>query len=172
MSVRRLAPKEQQPESFAFTAQNLAWAKREITKYPQGRQASAAIAILWRAQEQNEGWVSEAAIRAVADLLEMPYIRMLEIATFYTMFQLQPVGKKAHVQVCGTTPCRLPPSARRSPGPGGFQTSGWRPRRSIPAPSCRNLRPARCPIAPPIARTASCGWPAAYPRRSRTGPRR
>ena len=107
MSVRRLAPKEQQPESFAFTEENLAWAKREITKYPQGRQASAAIAILWRAQEQNEGWVSEAAIRAVADLLEMPYIRMLEIATFYTMFQLQPVGKKAHVQVCGTTPCRL-----------------------------------------------------------------
>src|SRR5579871_274917 len=107
MSVRRLAPKEQQPESFAFTAENLAWAKREITKYPEGRQASAAIAILWRAQEQNAGWVSEAAIRYVADMLDMPLIRMLEIATFYTMFQLQPVGKKAHVQVCGTTPCRL-----------------------------------------------------------------
>jgi NADH-quinone oxidoreductase subunit E len=107
MSVRRLAPKELQPESFAFTQENLAWAKREITKYPPGRQASAAIAILWRAQEQNEGWVSEAAIRYVADMLDMPYIRMLEIATFYTMFQLQPVGKKAHVQVCGTTPCRL-----------------------------------------------------------------
>ena len=107
MSVRRLAPKEQQPESFAFTDENLAWAKREITKYPQGRQASAAIAILWRAQEQNEGWVSEAAIRYVAEMLDLPLIRMLEIATFYTMFQLQPVGKKAHVQVCGTTPCRL-----------------------------------------------------------------
>jgi NADH-quinone oxidoreductase subunit E len=107
MSVRRLAPKDQQPESFAFTQENLAWAKREITKYPPGRQASAAIAILWRAQEQNEGWVSEAAIRYVADMLDMPHIRMLEIATFYTMFQLQPVGKKAHVQVCGTTPCRL-----------------------------------------------------------------
>ena len=65
------------------------------------------IAILWRAQEQHEGWVSEAAIRAVADMLDMPYIRVLEVATFYTMFQLQPVGKKAHVQVCGTTPCRL-----------------------------------------------------------------
>jgi NADH-quinone oxidoreductase subunit E len=62
---------------------------------------------LWRVQEEHEGWVSEAAIRAVADLLGMPYIRMLEIATFYTMFQLQPVGKKAHIQVCGTTPCRL-----------------------------------------------------------------
>src|SRR5258705_12387376 len=107
MSVRRLAPKELQPASFAFSEENLAWAKAQITKYPPGRQASAAIAILWRVQEQHEGWVSEAAIRAVADLLEMPYIRMLEIATFYTMFQLQPVGKKANVQVCGPMPCRL-----------------------------------------------------------------
>jgi NADH-quinone oxidoreductase subunit E len=107
MSVRRLAPKEKQPESFAFSAENLAWAKKQIAQYPAGRQASAAIAILWRAQEQNAGWISEAAIRAVADLLDMPYIRMLEIATFYTMFQLQPVGRKAHIQVCGTTPCRL-----------------------------------------------------------------
>jgi NADH-quinone oxidoreductase subunit E len=107
MSVRRLAPKELQPASFEFTEQNLAFAKQQIAKYPAGRQASAVIAILWRAQEQNEGWVSEAAIRTVADMLEMPHIRVLEIATFYTMFQLQPVGKKAHVQVCGTTPCRL-----------------------------------------------------------------
>ncbi|HEY4985975.1 MAG TPA: NADH-quinone oxidoreductase subunit NuoE [Bradyrhizobium sp.] len=107
MSVRRLAPKEMQPASFSFTDENLAWAKREITKYPEGRQASAVIAILWRAQEQVEGWVSEAAIRFVADMLDMPYIRVLEVATFYTMFQLQPVGRKAHVQVCGTTPCRL-----------------------------------------------------------------
>jgi NADH-quinone oxidoreductase subunit E len=96
-----------QPASFSFTDENLAWAKREITKYPEGRQASAVIAILWRAQEQLEGWVSEAAIRVVADMLDMPYIRVLEVATFYTMFLLQPVGKKAHVQVCGTTPCRL-----------------------------------------------------------------
>ncbi len=65
------------------------------------------IPILWRVQEQHDGWVSEAAIRAVADLLGMAYIRVLEVATFYTMFQLAPVGKKAHVQVCGTTPCRL-----------------------------------------------------------------
>ncbi len=107
MSVPRPAPKEMQPASFAFTAENLVWATQQIAKYPEGRQASAAIAILWRVQEQHEGWISEAAIRAVADLLEMPYIRMLEIATFYTMFQLQPVGRKAHVQVCGTTPCRL-----------------------------------------------------------------
>jgi NADH-quinone oxidoreductase subunit E len=107
MSVRRLAPKELQPASFTFTDENLAFAKAQIAKYPEGRQASAVIAILWRAQEQNAGWVPEAAIRVVADMLDMPYIRVLEIATFYTMFQLQPVGKKAHVQVCGTTPCRL-----------------------------------------------------------------
>jgi NADH-quinone oxidoreductase subunit E len=107
MSVRRLAPKEVQPASFALTEENLAFAKQQIAKYPAGRQASAVIAILWRAQEQHDGWVSEAAIRVVADMLDMPYIRVLEVATFYTMFQLAPVGKKAHVQVCGTTPCRL-----------------------------------------------------------------
>ena len=107
MAVRRLAPKELQPESFAFTDENLAWANQQIAKYPPGRQASAVIAIMWRAQEQLGGWISEAAIRAVADLLDMPHIRALEIATFYTMFQLHPVGRKAHVQVCGTTPCRL-----------------------------------------------------------------
>jgi NADH-quinone oxidoreductase subunit E len=65
------------------------------------------IPLLWRAQEQQDNWVSEATIRYIADMLEMPYIRVLEVATFYTMFQLHPVGKKAHVQVCGTTPCRL-----------------------------------------------------------------
>ncbi len=107
MSVRRLAPKELQPASFAFTDDNLAWVKQQIAKYPTGRQASAVIPVLWRAQEQNEGWISETAIRVVADLLGMPYIRVLEVATFYTMFLLAPVGKKAHVQVCGTTPCRL-----------------------------------------------------------------
>jgi NADH-quinone oxidoreductase subunit E len=96
-----------QPANFTFTPENLAWARNEMAKYPPGRQASAAIAILWRVQEQHEGWVSEAAIRVVADLLDMPYIRMLEIATFYTMFQLEPVGAVAHVQVCGTPPCAL-----------------------------------------------------------------
>ena len=107
MSVRRLAPKELQPASFAFTDENLVWVKQQIAKYPAGRQASAVIPVLWRAQEQNGGWVSEAAIRVIAELLSMPYIRVLEVATFYTMFLLSPVGKKAHVQVCGTTPCRL-----------------------------------------------------------------
>ncbi|MBN8182764.1 NADH-quinone oxidoreductase subunit E [Roseibium aggregatum] len=105
MAVRRLAA--EQPESFAFTEKNLDWAKKLIDRYPAGRQASAVIPLLWRAQEQNEGWVSEPAIRYIADLLDMPKIRVLEVATFYTMFQLQPVGKKAHIQVCGTTPCQL-----------------------------------------------------------------
>jgi NADH-quinone oxidoreductase subunit E len=107
MAVRRLAPKEQQPASFTFSEENLAWAKKQIAKFPPGRQQSAVIPILWRVQEQHDGWVSEAAIRAVADLLGMAHIRVMEIATFYTMFQLSPVGKKAHVQVCGTTPCML-----------------------------------------------------------------
>jgi NADH-quinone oxidoreductase subunit E len=107
MSVRRLAPPELQPDSFAFTADNLAWAKLQIAKYPEGRQQSAVIPLLWRAQEQNAGWLSQKAIEAVATLLGMATIRVLEVATFYTMFLLQPVGKKAHVQVCGTTPCML-----------------------------------------------------------------
>src|SRR6201996_3297703 len=107
MSVRRLAPKEFQPASFSFTDENLAWAKKQIAKFPEGRQASAVIPILWRVPGEQERWVPEGAIRAGAGLLDMPYIRVLEVATFYTMFQLQPVGKKAHVQVCGTTPCRL-----------------------------------------------------------------
>jgi NADH-quinone oxidoreductase subunit E len=107
MSVRRLAPPELQPKEFAFTAENLAWAKKQIAKYPEGRQASAVIPILWRAQEQAGGWTSQKAIECVAEMLGMAYIRVLEIATFYTMFLLSPVGKKAHVQVCGTTPCRL-----------------------------------------------------------------
>ena len=107
MSVRRLAPPEQQPKKFAFTVENAAWAKKQIEKYPAGRQQSAIIPLLWRAQEQHGGWLPEAAIRHVAGLLDMAHIRALEVATFYTMFLLEPCGKKAHVQVCGTTPCML-----------------------------------------------------------------
>jgi NADH-quinone oxidoreductase subunit E len=103
VSVRRLA--ENQPPTFAFTAENLAWAKAQIAKYPPGRQASAVIPVLWRAQEQA-GWLPQKAIEAVADLLGMAKIRVLEIATFYTMFNLAPVGK-FYVQLCGTTPCML-----------------------------------------------------------------
>ena len=105
MSVRRLDP--HQPASFAFTPDNAAWAQATIAKYPPGKQASAVIPLLWRAQEQHGGWLPEPAMRLVADTLGMAYIRVYEIATFYTMFQLSPVGKKAHVWVCGTTPCML-----------------------------------------------------------------
>ncbi len=104
MSVRRLA--EKQPENFEFTPQNKAWAEKEIGKYPPGRQASAIVALLWRAQAQHDYWLPRTAIEKVADMLGMPYIRALEVATFYTMFNLEPVGK-LHVQLCGTTPCML-----------------------------------------------------------------
>jgi len=107
MALRRLAPPELQPKDFAFTAENLAWAQRQIAKYPPGRQASAVIPLLWRAQEQSGGWLPQKAMEYVADMLGMAKIRVLEVATFYTMFLLQPVGRKAHVQVCGTTPCML-----------------------------------------------------------------
>ena len=106
MAVRRLAPAELQPKEFSFSKENLAWAKKEITKYPEGRQASAVIPLLWRAQEQAGGWVPEAAIQYVAKFLDLPNIRVMEIATFYTMFNLAPVGR-FHVQMCGTTPCVL-----------------------------------------------------------------
>ncbi len=95
-----------QPENFRFTKANLDWAKAQLKKYPKGRQASAVIPLLWKAQEQ-EGWVSKPAIEFVADFLDMPEVRVLEVATFYFMFHLQPVGAKAHFQVCGTTPCML-----------------------------------------------------------------
>ncbi len=102
--LRRLHP--DQPTSFAFTPANLAWAKGQISKYPEGRQASAIIPLLWRAQEQ-EGWLSRPAIECVADMLGLAHIRALEVATFYFMFQLQPVGSVAHVQICGTTSCMI-----------------------------------------------------------------
>lgn len=106
MSVRRLAEDQFQPAAFAFTADNAAWAEATIRKYPEGRQQSAVIPLLMRAQEQD-GWVTRAAIEFIAEKLAMPYIRVLEVATFYTQFQLKPIGTKAHIQVCGTTPCML-----------------------------------------------------------------
>ncbi|KGD99574.1 NADH-quinone oxidoreductase subunit E [Rhizobium sp. YS-1r] len=106
MSVRRLAEDSVQPAVFAFNEENAAWAEATIRKYPEGRQQSAVIPLLMRAQEQD-GWVTRAAIEHVANKLDMPYIRVLEVATFYTQFQLKPVGTRAHIQVCGTTPCML-----------------------------------------------------------------
>ena len=102
--LRRLHP--DQPASFAFTSANQAWAEAQITKYPEGRQASAIIPLFWRAQEQ-EGWLSRPAIEHISEMLGLAYIRGLEVATFYFMFQLQPVGSVAHIQVCGTTSCMI-----------------------------------------------------------------
>jgi NADH-quinone oxidoreductase subunit E len=104
MSLRRLA--SDQPKSFAFTPENLAWAQKQIKKYPEGRQASAVTPLLWRAQEQNGGHVTEPMMRVIGEMLGMSPIRVLEIATFYTMFNLKPVGQHL-LQVCTTTPCWL-----------------------------------------------------------------
>ena len=104
MAVRRLA--EEQPESFEFTPENKAWAEGQIAKYPESRKQSAVIALLWQAQKQAGGWLPQKAIEHVSDVLEMPTIRVLEVATFYTMFNLSPVGEFL-VQLCGTTPCWL-----------------------------------------------------------------
>ena len=103
MSARR--PAKTQPTSFEWTADNQAWCDAQMKKYPEGRQASCVIPFLWRGQKQ-EGWVSIPMMEHVARQLEMPYIRVYEVATFYTMFNLAPVGE-FHVQVCGTTPCML-----------------------------------------------------------------
>ncbi len=105
MSLRRLAPPDVQPASFAFNSDNAKWAEATIAKYPAGRQASAVIPLLWRGQEQ-EGWVTHPMIESIARMLGMPFIRVLEVATFYTMFNLEPVGDHL-VQVCTTTPCWL-----------------------------------------------------------------
>ena len=104
MSVRRVA--ENQPDDFAFTIENISWAKEQIAKYPKGRQASAIIPLLWQAQKQSGGWLPEPAIRYVAEFLDMPHMRAMEVATFYTMFNLELVGEH-FVQLCGTTPCWL-----------------------------------------------------------------
>jgi NADH-quinone oxidoreductase subunit E len=104
MSVRRLA--KDQPASFAFSKETQARVDWWIAKYPADRARSAVIPMLWLVQKQ-EGWVSEPAIRAIAERLDMAYIRVLEVATFYTMFMLEPVGSAALIQVCGTTPCML-----------------------------------------------------------------
>lgn len=106
MSVRRLAPDSVQPATFAFTDENAAWVETLIAKYPPGKQASAVIPLLMRAQEQD-GWVTKACIEWTAAKLGMAKIRVLEVATFYTQYLLAPVGSVAHVQVCGTTPCML-----------------------------------------------------------------
>ncbi|MEO8812175.1 MAG: NADH-quinone oxidoreductase subunit NuoE [Caulobacteraceae bacterium] len=104
MSIRRLA--REQPANFAFTPASLDQARRWMARFPAGRQQSAVIPVLWLVQKQ-EGWVPEPALRVVAELLDMPIVRVFENVTFYTMFQLQPVGSVARIALCGTTPCKL-----------------------------------------------------------------
>ena len=107
MSLQRGYPSapDKQPETFAFTADNMAEARGIIDKYPSGRQQSAVMPLLYLVQKQV-GWVPVAAMDAVAEMLEMPAIGVYEVATFYTMFNLEPVGRYL-VQVCTTTPCML-----------------------------------------------------------------
>jgi NADH-quinone oxidoreductase E subunit len=105
MSEANDAPVEQ-PASFAFTPANLAKAQSHIAKYPPGRQASAVLALLDLAQRQHDNWLPRAAMDVVADMLQMPRIRVYEVATFYSMINLRPVGKH-FFQICTTTPCWL-----------------------------------------------------------------
>jgi NADH-quinone oxidoreductase subunit E len=106
MSGRHPAPESAQPQSFAFTDENMAQARTIIARYPELRQASAVMPLLDLAQRQSGGWLPRAAMDYVADLLDMPAIRVYEVATFYTMYNLAPVGEH-HVQLCTTTPCWL-----------------------------------------------------------------
>lgn len=103
---RRKSDGAEQTASFAFTADNLERARAIIAKYPEGRQASAVMPLLDLAQRQGGGWLSPAAVEYVADFLDMPTIRAYEVATFYTMYNLKPVGRH-HVQVCTNLPCLL-----------------------------------------------------------------
>jgi NADH-quinone oxidoreductase E subunit len=106
MSNRRPAPQSEQPDNFIFTDKNLELAKKHIAKYPEGRQASAVMPLLDMAQRQNDNWIPMKAIEYIAQMLSMPVMRVLEVTSFYTMYNLAPVGKY-HIQLCGTTPCWL-----------------------------------------------------------------
>lgn len=105
-SIRPIAEDSLQPRSFEFTRENLAEAEKHIAKYPEGRQQSAVMPLLTIAQRQHDGWIPRAAIEVIAQMLNMPFIRVFEVATFYTMYNLAPIGKY-HIQICGTTPCML-----------------------------------------------------------------
>jgi NADH-quinone oxidoreductase subunit E len=106
MANRRLAPQEIQPTAFVFSPETEAFAAAQVAKYPAGREMSAVVPLLWRVQKDCGGWLPQKAIEAVGERLGMAYIRVLEVATFYTMFNLEPVGR-FYIQLCGTTPCAL-----------------------------------------------------------------
>tara|TARA_B100001123_G_C15306758_1_gene1022928 strand:+ start:1480 stop:2094 length:615 start_codon:yes stop_codon:yes gene_type:complete len=104
MSVKKVS--NDQPKNFEFTKENLAKAKKIIEKYPKGKQGSAVMPLLYLIQEQNENWIPLASMKYLAKILEIPYIQVYEVATFYSMYNLSPVGKY-FVQVCTTTPCLI-----------------------------------------------------------------
>ena len=104
MTLRRIA--KEQPENFEFTSESLTEAKKIIDKYPKGKQQSAVMSLLYIAQKQHDNWIPLSAMKYIGKLLEMPYVKVYEVATFYTMYNLSPVGKH-FVQVCTTTPCMI-----------------------------------------------------------------
>ena len=106
MSTRRPAPDNLQPEKFAFTKENAKAINNILLKYPEGRKASALLPLLDLAQRQHDNWLPKAAMSEVAKILSLPMIKVLEVATFYTMYNLYPVGKNL-LQICTTTPCWL-----------------------------------------------------------------
>ena len=104
MSIKKIC--KEQPGNFEFNSSNLEKAKKIITNYPDGKQQSAVMPLLYIAQEQNENWIPLTAMKYIGKFLDMPYIKVYEVATFYTMFNLSPVGKN-FIQVCTTTPCMI-----------------------------------------------------------------
>ena len=104
MSLRR--PSKNQPETFEFSSSSMEEANKIVLKYPEGKQQSAVMALLYIAQKQNDNWIPLAAMKYIAKYLDMPYIQVYEVATFYSMYNLSPVGKY-FVQVCTTTPCMI-----------------------------------------------------------------
>ena len=104
MSLKKIS--KDQPEKFEFTSKNIEVAKKIIQNYPEGKQQSAVMALLYMAQKQNNNWIPLSAMKYIAKFLEMPYIKVYEVATFYSMYNLAPVGKY-FIQVCTTTPCMI-----------------------------------------------------------------
>ena len=104
MSIKKIS--KEQPNTFEFNSENIDMVKKIISKYPNGKAKSAVMALLYLAQRQNNNWIPLAAMKYIAKFLDMPYIKVYEVATFYTMYNLAPVGKYL-VQVCTTTPCMI-----------------------------------------------------------------
>ena len=104
MSIKKIS--KQQPETFEFSEENLIISRKIISKYPEGKQQSAVMSLLYLVQNQNQNWIPLVAMKYIANLLKMPYIKVYEVATFYSMYNLSPVGKY-FVQVCTTTPCMI-----------------------------------------------------------------